>query len=198
MTHTKCPECGGTVRSLSASLFCLDCDWDDLPKIDFGHKTFPVDACWYTKTQLMKYRRWNDTDFQRVSPDWIQESSRWRNGTYYFYCETVESHEATPRFLARIPRFRIPQRPVPEEDKITVLAWTVCIRGDELIKNGWTHEMIDALPVYKNHSWRTRRLFRLCDLSEVSKIFCFPNSEAEKEKRFIQELKEQQVLSEGK
>jgi len=29
----ECPECNGEVRQIGKSYFCLECDWDDLPKL---------------------------------------------------------------------------------------------------------------------------------------------------------------------
>lgn len=170
----KCPNCEGTVRFLSETgMFCLDCDWDNLKKLDRSH-VIEVDAQWYTKTQLRKYRYWKDADFQRVPPDWKgQYSSRRHHGyeTYYFYRETVAAHEATLDFQTQASRFKRRQQFVPKDEKINELAWTVCVLGDELIKHGWTYEMIDRLPVYRDRKWRKKRLFRLCDLSEVSRVF---------------------------
>ena len=174
----NCPECGGVLRVLqNASVFCLDCDWDTLASIDFRQKTIAVDAQWYTKTQLRKYRRWTDTDFSRVPPDWHSGGSytKYRR-TYakqYFYRDTVWAHEATAGFQTQARHgLKKRQQLVPEDEKIHTLAWTVCVRGDELILNGWTPEMIDRLPLYRSHPWRKKRLFRLCDLSKVSKTFC--------------------------
>lgn len=31
MFMKSCPECGSSVKSIGDSLFCLDCEWDDLP-----------------------------------------------------------------------------------------------------------------------------------------------------------------------
>lgn len=173
MFHTVCPECGGTIRHLSeTSTFCLDCDWDNL--VPLGSKVIAVDAEWYTKTQLRTFRLWKDADFESVPPDWsgcYSSRNHWGRTTYYFHRSTVESHEATVAFEARLSRARTRQRPIPQTENIHTLAWTLCVRGDELIRNGWTYEMIDELPPYRSHSWRKKRLFRLCDLSQVSKTF---------------------------
>ena len=174
----KCPNCAGTVQVLSQiakTMFCLDCDWDNLGKLDFS-KVIAVDSEWYTKTQLKEYRRWKDGDFKCVSPDFIGGygySNRHGRGykTCYFHRETVEVHEATPQFQKQVKRWKRRQYPVPEDEKIQELAWTLCVRGDELIKNGWSYAMIDKLPAYRQHKWRKKRLFRLCDLSEVSEKF---------------------------
>ena len=66
--------------------------------------------------------------------------------TYYFHRETVEAHEATPQFQKQISRWQRSHPPVPEDEKIKELAWTLCVLGDELIKNGWSYAMIDKLP----------------------------------------------------
>ena len=173
----KCPICAGDVRFLSETeMFCLDCDWDNLEKLDLSNKVIAVDAEWYTKTQLKEYRRWKDDDFRCVPPDFVGGygyNNRRRSGyeTYYFHRETVEAHEATPQFQKRVSRWRRRQYAMPEGEKIKELAWTLCVRGDELIKNGWSHAMIDELPAYRQHKWRKNRVFRLCDLSQVSETF---------------------------
>ena len=173
----KCPNCAGTVKVLSqTAMFCLDCDWDNLEERDFSRKTRPVDVEWYTKMQLKEYRRWKDGDFLRVQPDWIggyRYNNRHLSGyqTYYFHRSTVEAHEVTPQFQEQVRRWQKRQLPVPEDEKIKEFAWTLCVLGDELIKNGWSYAMIDKLPPYRQHKWRKKRLFRLCDLSKVSETF---------------------------
>ena len=94
----KCPNCAGTVQVLSQpAMFCLNCDWDNLEETRFFQQDHaPVDAEWYTKTQLKEYRRWKDDDFLRVQPDWIGGygyNNRRGSGyqTYYFHRETVEN-----------------------------------------------------------------------------------------------------------
>lgn len=175
MVYAVCPECGGTIRHLSeTSTFCLDCDWDNLVPLEDRIKFIAVDAEWYTKTQLRTFRLWKDADFENVPPDWIgcySSRNHWGHTTYYFHRSTVESHEASVAFEARLSRARTRQRLIPQTENIHTLAWTLCVRGDELIRNGWTYEMIDELPPYRSHSWRKKRLFRLCDLSQVSKTF---------------------------
>ena len=173
----KCPNGAGTVQVLSQpAMFCLDCDWDNLGKLDFSSKILTVDAEWYTKTQLKEYRRWKDDDFLRVQPDWIGGygyNNRRGSGyqTYYFHRETVGTYEATPQFQKQVIRWQRSQHRVPEDEKIKELAWTLCVRGDELLKNGWSYAMIDKLPAYRQHKWRKKRVFRLCDLSKVSETF---------------------------
>ena len=77
----KCPNCTGTIQVLSqTAMFCLDCDWDNLGKLDFSSNILTVDAEWYTKTQLKEYRRWKDDDFLRVQARldrwvWLQQPS---------------------------------------------------------------------------------------------------------------------------
>ena len=173
----KCPNCAGTVKVLSqTAMFCLDCDWDNLEERDFSRKTRPVDVEWYTKMQLKEYRRWKEGDFLRVQPDWIggyRYNNRHLSGyqTYYFHRSTVEAHEVTPQFQEQVRRWQKRQLPVPEDEKIKEFAWTLCVLGDELIKNGWSYAMIDKLPPYRQHKWRKKHLFRLCDLSKVSETF---------------------------
>ena len=175
----KCPNCAGTVKVLSqTAMFCLDCDWDNLGRTRFFPQNHaPVDVEWYTKMQLKEYRRWKDGDFLRVQPDWIggyRYNNRRGSGyqTYYFHRSTVGGLRSDTTIsgagepLAEIGNFR-----VPEDEKIKELAWTLCVLGDELIKNGWSYAMIDKLPPYRQHKWRKKRLFRLCDLSKVSETF---------------------------
>ena len=163
----KCPNCAGTVKVLSqTAMFCLDCDWDNLEERDFSRKTRPVDVEWYTKMQLKEYRRWKEGDFLRVQPDWIggyRYNNRRGSGyqTYYFHPSTVEAHEVTPQFQEQVRRWQKRQLPVPEDEKIKELAWTLCVLGDELIKNGWSYAMIDKLPPYRQHKWRKKALVPL-------------------------------------
>ena len=163
----KCPNCAGTVKVLSqTAMFCLDCDWDNLEERDFSRKTRPVDVEWYTKMQLKEYRRWKDGDFLRVQPDWIggyRYNNRHVSGyqTYYFHRSTVEAHEVTPQFQEQVRRWQKRQLPVPEDEKIKEFAWTLCVLGDELIKNGWSYAMIDKLPPYRQHKWRKKTLVPL-------------------------------------
>ena len=167
----ECPKCAGRVRFFSETeMFCLDCDWDTLGTLDFHSKTLDVDAEWYTKTQLIKYRRWRNSDFQCMPPDWKGAYGR-GYPAYYFHRETVEAHEATLQFQVQVSGWKRPQVHVPADEKITELAWRVCVRGEELLQNGWTYEMIDKLTPYRPHRWRKKRLFRLCDLSKVSETF---------------------------
>ena len=77
----------------------------------------------------------------------------------------------TPQFQEQVRRWQKRQLPVPEDEKIKEFAWTLCVLGDELIKNGWSYAMIDKLPPYRQHKWRKKHLFRLCDLSKVSETF---------------------------
>lgn len=168
----KCPDCGSQVRILapaSNAMYCLDCDWDNLEPLNFAEKTLPIDAEWYLKSQLTAYRKWQKADFSQVEPDWggSYEGAYTYDG-FYYHRSTVERHEDTLFFQRRIHRWRTPQRPVPEQERIDELAWTLCIRGDELIRNGWTYEMIDKLTPYRNRKWRKKRVFRLCDLKAVS------------------------------
>ena len=66
----QCPMCGGAVRYLSEKdVFCLDCNWDTLTSLT-PTGIIAVDAEWYLKNQLRKYRKWKDADFERVTPDW--------------------------------------------------------------------------------------------------------------------------------
>ena len=178
MTHKICPVCGGTLKHLSATAtFCLDCDWDTLAPLSDASRVIAVDAAWYMKTQLRKYRRWTDRDFAVVLPDWSSAGwyTKYRNGyaTQYFYRDTVSAHEETVEFQRQLalPGKSTRQRLVPEPEKIHTLAWTACVRGEELFENGWTREMVDRLPAYSWHKWRRKRLFRLGDLLTVSQTF---------------------------
>lgn len=166
----KCPNCDGTLKSLGDALYCLDCDWDNLEKLDLSSNIIGVDVEWYLKTQLKKYRYWSDADFKSVSPDWVG-GYRYNYTGHYFHCTTVAAHEATETFGLRMSRRTRRQKPVPVDERITELAWTVCVSGAELMAYGWSKEMLDALPTYRQHTWRKKRLFRLCDLSKVSKVF---------------------------
>ena len=171
MLQQICTACGGMLRALEMSLFCLDCDWDDLPQLSDGY-IIPVDAEWYLKTQLKSFRRWTHRDFSIVSADWsgaYTSRKRWGYTGNYYHKSTVEAHESTPLFQGSI---RKKQLFVPEKEKIMALGWTVCVSGEELFKNGWTREMVDNLSAYRWHKWRRKRLFRLCDLSRVSNAFC--------------------------
>ena len=180
-----CPECSGQLQPIGKDFFCLDCDFDTLKPSSFQgvaktkeptrrptrqstRNTTPhwidIDAEWYFKTQLKKYRKWNDADFTIVSVDYVGKS--W-NAPSYFHRSTVEAHEATAFFRDRPRR----QSPVPESERINVLAYDLTVRGDELIRNGWTYEMIDRLEPFVTHKWRRKRKFLLVDLKKVSKTF---------------------------
>ena len=179
----QCPECGGTTRVIRDSTrFCLDCDWDNLKNVDFSKKIIAVDAEWYTKTQLQKYRRWNKADFATVPADFFggYHANKPRptgEAGYYYHRSTVENHEATQQFQKRRHNWKRRQLHIPDDQKIEWLAWTLCVRGDELLRNGWSKEMIDKLPPYRQHKWRKKRVFRLCDLSKVSKTFRISENE---------------------
>jgi len=116
------------------------------------------------KTQLRTRRKWNDADFRRVHPDYWGKG--W-NVTNYYHASTVEKHEKTAFFR---DTWRL-QLPVPDADKINELSYDLTVRGDALMKAGWTAEMIDRLPVFRDHTWRRKRQFLLCDVPKVSKIF---------------------------
>ena len=177
-----CPVCEGVVRQISKNdVFCLDCDWDNLtplgietqsvaPTVEItpperrrNYRRIPCDAEWYTKTQLRRYRRWNDDDFTIIAPDWQGGYGYAWCATAYFHKTTVDRHENTEMFQRTMR-----QREIPSNEKINALAWRVCVQGKELMSNGWTNEMIDRLPIYRNHTWRKRRLFLLDDLKQVS------------------------------
>ena len=182
---TRCPECSGQLRPIGADFFCLDCDFDTLQSVKNGGvattaSVYPpprrqrprnrtpqwidTDAEWYMKTQLRRYRKWRDEDFARVQPDYIGTGYYTTN---YFYASTVEKHENTDFFRASPRR----QTPLPEDVKINELAYHLTVRGEDLIKAGWTAEMIDQLPQFVAHKWRRKRKFGLCDLSKVSPKF---------------------------
>ena len=160
----QCPLCGGAVRYLSEKdVFCLDCNWDTLTLLT-PTGIIAVDAEWYLKNQLRKYRKWKDADFERVTPDW-SGSYGWNHPGIYFHRETVEKHEGTDLFRMD---FKRQQRLIPENERINYLAWRLCIRGDELIANGWDIDLIDTLTPYRYHRWRKKRLFVLADLKDVA------------------------------
>ena len=125
-----------------------------------------VDAEWYFKAQLKKYRKWGDRDFRHVPPDHIGSGSRATGSRciIYFHRSTIEAHEKTLLFR-NYPR---QQTPVPEEKRINQLACNLTIRGDVLIANKWTYEMIDKLEPFIPHRWRRNRKFLLADLKKVS------------------------------
>lgn len=181
----RCPECDGSVRPIGTDFFCLDCDFDTFTSaklVGVAHTAdvYPLlrqrrprnrspqwidtDAEWYMKTQLRQHRKWKDADFASVEPDYVGTGYR---TTYYFHASTVEKHENTTFFRASPRR----QTPVPEDEKINELAYQLTVRGEDLIKVGWTAEMIDRLPQFVAHRWRRKRKFLLCDLSKVSKTF---------------------------
>ena len=185
-----CPECQSPLKPIGQDFFCLDCDFDTLKPSSFQgvaktkeplpprrptRNTTPrwidIDAEWYFKTQLKKYRKWKDRDFHHVSPDYTSTGHRSITGyntTMYFHRSTVEAHEQTALFTDH-PR---QQTPVPEEERINELAYNLTVRGDALIENGWTYEMIDKLEPFVPHPWRRKRKFLLIDLKKVSKTFC--------------------------
>lgn len=185
----RCPECFGQVQPIgNQDFFCLDCDFDTLnpsqfqgvaktneslpneaspprrPRRNTTPRWIDIDAAWYFKTQLKRYRKWKDRDFEFVSPDYIYEGY---HTTKYFHRSTVEAHERTAIFTDH-PRRQIP---VPEEERINELAYNLTVRGDELIRNGWTYEMIDKLEPFVAHKWRRKRKFLLVDLKTVSETF---------------------------
>ena len=181
-----CPECQSPLKPIGQDFFCLDCDFDTLKSSRFQgvaktkeplpprrptRNTTPrlidIDAEWYFKTQLKKYRKWKDRDFLHVPPDHIGSGSRatGSNCIIYFHRSTIEAHEKTPLFK-NYPRR---QTPVPEEKRINQLACNLTVRGDVLIANGWTYEMIDKLEPFVPHRWRRNRKFLLTDLKKVSK-----------------------------
>ena len=178
-----CPECSALLHPIGQDFFCLDCDFDTLKPSSFQgvaktkepsplrrptRNTTPqwidIDAEWYFKTQLKKYRKWNNRDFHHVSPDYTFTGY---HTTMYFHRSTVEAHEQTA-FFTDSPRR---QTPVPEEERIDELAYHLTVRGDELIRNGWTYEMIDRLEPFVLHKWRRKRKFLLVDLKTVSETF---------------------------
>ena len=109
----QCPMCGGAVRYLSEKdVFCLDCNWDTLTLLT-PTGIIAVDAEWYLKNQLRKYRKWKDADFERVTPDW-SGSYGWNHPGIYFHRETVEKHEGTDLFRMD---FKRQQRLIPENEK---------------------------------------------------------------------------------
>ena len=181
------PKCQSPLKPIGQGFFCLYCDFDTLKPSSFQGiaKTIEllptrrptrqptrnitphwidIDAEWYFKTQLKKYRKWKDRDFHHVSPDYI---SKGYYTTMYFHRSTIEAHEQTA-FFTNQPRR---QTPVPEEERINELAYNLTVRGDALIKNGWTYEMIDKLEPFIPHRWRRKREFLLIDLQKVSKTF---------------------------
>ena len=180
-----CPECSGQLRPIGTDLFCLDCDFDTFtsirppgvahtavvhptprrgPRRNTTPQWIEIDAEWYMKTQLRKHRKWKDADFASVAPDYVGTGYY---TTYYFHASTVENHENTD-FFRDFPRR---QTPVPENEKINELAYRLTVRGEDLMKAGWTYEMIDRLPQFVAHKWRRKRKFLLCDLAKVSKTF---------------------------
>ena len=117
-----CPQCQSPLKPIGQDFFCLDCDFDTLKPSNFQGiaKTkepllirrptrrsrrnitphwIDVDAEWYFKTQLRKYRKWKDVDFSVVSPDW---SFSGYHTTMYFHLSTIEAHEQTA-FLPTTP-----------------------------------------------------------------------------------------------
>ena len=157
---TRCPECSGQLRPIGADFFCLDRDFDTLQSVKNGGvantaSVYPpprrqqprnrtpqwidTDAEWYMKTQLRRYRKWRDEDFARVESDYVGTGYYTTN---YFHTSTVEKHENTDFFRAS-PRW---QTPLPEDKKINELAYQLTVRGEDLIKAGWTAEMIDQPP----------------------------------------------------
>lgn len=179
-----CPECSGQLRPIGTDFFCLDCDFDTikpgrLPGVAGTDLVYPayrrprenttphwiaIDAEWYMKTQLRQHRKWKDADFARIEPDYVGTGFY---TAYYFHASTVEYHENTD-FFRDLPRR---QTPVPEDEKINALAYNLTVRGEDLMKAGWTYEMIDRVPQFVAHKWRRKRKFLLCDLSKVSKTF---------------------------
>ena len=180
-----CPKCQSPLKPIGQDFFCLDCDFDTLKPSSFQgtaktevplriHRPtrrptrnitphwIDIDAEWYFKTQLRKYRKWKDLDFQLVQPDYI--SNRFYT-TIYYHRSTIEAHEQKI-FFTDSPRR---QTPVPEEERINELAYDLTVRGDVLIENGWTYEMIDKLEPFVPHKWRRKRKFLLVDLQKVSK-----------------------------
>ena len=63
------------------------------------------------------------------------------------------------------------KHPSPKKKRINELAYNLTVRGDILIENGWTYEMIDKLEPFVPHKWRRKRKFLLVDLKKVSKTF---------------------------
>ena len=197
-----CPECQSPLKPIGQDFFCLDCDFDTLKPSNFQgisetivplptrhpirpltlrpqprrptRNTTPrligIDAEWYFKTQLKKYRKWKDRDFHHVPPDYTCSGRHTTgcNTIIYFHRSTIEAHEQTALFT-NYPRR---QTPVPEEERINELVYNLTVRGDELIKNGWTYEMIDRLEPFTPHPWRRKRKFLLVDLKTVSETFC--------------------------
>ena len=184
-----CPQCQSPLKTIGQDFFCLDCDFDTLKPSSFQgtaktevplqihrptrrstRNTTPqwidIDAEWYFKTQLKKYRKWKDRDFEVVPANYIHR--RYGGTTIYFHRSTVEVHEATSLFRDHPRR----QTLVPEEERINELAYNLTVRGDVLIENGWTYEMIDKLEPFVPHPWRRKRKFLLIDLEKVSKTFC--------------------------
>ncbi len=179
----RCPECSSQLQPIGKDFFCLDCDFDTLkpssfqgvaktkepspprrPTRNITSQWIEIDAEWYFKTQLKKYRKWNNRDFHHVAPDYIYKGY---HTTMYFHRSTVEAHEQTAFFTDHPRR----QTPVPEEERINALAYNLTVRGDELIRNGWTYEMIDELEPFVTHKWRRKRKFLLVDLKTVSETF---------------------------
>ena len=182
-----CPQCQSPLKPIGQDFFCLDCDFDTLnpsnfqgaaetkeplqvrrptrrPSQNITPHWIDVDAEWYFKTQLKRYRKWNDTDFYVVPVDYV---GRGWNSPQYFHRSTVEKREQTS-FFRLTPR---KQRNVPEKERIDELSYHLTVRGDTLIQNGWTYEMIDKLEPFVNHRWRRKRKFLLIDLKKVSKTF---------------------------
>lgn len=177
-----CPECSSPLHPIGKDFFCLDCDFDTLKSSSFhgvatGELSSPrrrrrnttprwidIDAEWYFKTQLKRYRKWNDRDFADVAPDFVFHGY---HTTLYFHRTTIEAHEQTA-FFTNHPRRQIP---VPEGKRIDALAYDLTVRGDDLIRNGWTYEMIDKLEPFVPHRWRRKRKFLLVDLKTVSETF---------------------------
>ena len=183
----KCPVClTGTVHEIGNShYFCLDCDWDTLKPLPPRASAAPkrrrnakpprwidIDAEWYFKTQLRKYRKWKDSDFMNTAPDYIH-TPKIGYTTHYFYRDTVAAHEATPFFRDR-PRRQVS---VPDNEQIHVLAYDLTVRGRDLIRAGWTVEMIDKLPIHREHRWRHKRIFLLADLKQVSDVYHIGNTQ---------------------
>ena len=56
----------------------------------------------------------------------------------------------------------------PKKNESTNSPADLTIRGDVLIGNGWTYEMIDKLEPFIPHPWRKRRKFLLAELKKVS------------------------------
>ena len=63
----------------------------------------------------------------------------------------------------------------------------VCRAIGKSMKNGWTIEMIDRLPIYRGHTWRKRRLFLLDDLKKVSPVFRIKTENLKKKPKNVKE-----------